>query len=301
MTEPTYATRRAAALAHLTAADPAAAFAEFRWTLQHPRVVAPAELADALGVLAQILVALGQGELATGAARASVDADDVGALYQLGYDLIEAELPAIAATVLARALELAPGHEAVVTELCAALERQLAYGDARRVLERHPTLLAERFLCRYLYAFNAAMSADLAVARRLLPGLTPEEPGHDAMVARIAGMVARADRLAGGAPLDARDLRGWHHVIAGGVLWHRSPYGLDTPMHGRYAWLQDSYAGLAAGLAGLAAVLAAWRWTPACVFAPPGRGHEALAIAAAARLGAPVAPWPMVGAPSPAG
>ncbi|MBK9031894.1 MAG: hypothetical protein IPL61_11300 [Myxococcales bacterium] len=299
MSEPSYATRRAAALAHLAAADPGAAFTEFRFTLWHPRAIAPDELADALGVLAQILVAMAQGELATRAAHASVHPADVDGLYDLGYHLIEAGLPAIAATVLTRALELAPDSEPVVTELCAALERHLAYGEARRLLERYPALVAERFLCRYLFAYNAVMSGDLEVARRLAPTLVPEDDNHVIMAARIAGFVARADRLAGAAPLDALDLRGWHHVISGGVLLHRSPHGLDTPMHGRYAWLQDSYDRIATGLAVLAEVLACWRWTPACVYAPPGRGHEAVALAAAARFGVAVAPWPMVGAPAP--
>jgi hypothetical protein len=53
------------------------------------------------------------------------------------------------------------------------------------------------------------------------------------------------------------------------------------------------------GLAHLAAVLAAWGWRPPCVYAPPGPGHELVAAAAAARLGVPLAPWPMVGAPAP--
>src|SRR5690606_13938114 len=36
-----------------------------------------------------------------------------------------------------------------------------------------------------------------------------------------------------------------------------------------------------------------------CVYAPPGRDHEILARAVAARLGLPLAPWPAVGVPAP--
>lgn len=299
MSEPSYAARRQTALAQLAAGDAEAALREFRWTVWYPRVVPPDELVDALGVLGRIFAALGRTELAERAAHASVDPLDPDGLYDLGYHLIEEGLPAIAATVLRRCLEVVPGSEQVVTELCAALERHLAYADARRVLEAHPTLVETRFLCRYLLAYNAAMSGDLATPRRLLPTLVPEEPIHEGMAARIAALVARADAVAGATPLDARDLRGWHYVVTGGLLTHLSPHGRDEGMHGRYAWLQDSLARVRAGLEHLRAVLEVWGAAPACVYAPPGRDHEAVAGAAAALLGVPLAPWPMVGTPAP--
>lgn len=293
-----YAALEVAALAHLAAGDPAAAFTGFRWALRYPTELAPAELVAALGVLARIVVALGDGELATRVAHASVAPDDVDGLYDLGYHLIEAGQPAIAATVLAQAHARAPGSEAVVTELCAALERDLRHGCARAALETEPALLASSFLCRYLHAWNAAMSGDLGVARSRAPWIAPT-PEQAVMAERIARLVARGDRIAPATPLDDRDLRGWHYVIHGGLLLHRSPHGLDDPMRGRYAWLQDAPALCADGLAHLAAVLAAWGWHPPCVYAPPGPGHELVAAAAAARLGVPLAPWPMVGAPAP--
>lgn len=299
MSEPSYAARRTTALAQLAAGDAEAALREFRWTVWYPRVVPPDELVDALGVLGRIFAALGRTELAERAAHASVDPLDPDGLYDLGYHLIEEGLPAIAATVLKRCLEVVPGSEQVVTELCAALERHLAYADARRVLEAHPALVEQRFLCRYLLAYNAAMSGDLATPRKLLPALVPEEPIHEGMAARIAALVARADRVTGATPLDPRDLRGWHYVVTGGLLTHLSPHGRDEGMHGRYAWLQDSIGRVRAGLEHLRAVLAAWGETPACVYAPPGRDHEAVAGAAAALLGVPQAPWPMVGTPAP--
>ena len=168
-----YAALEAAALAQLAAGDPAAAFTGFRWALRYPVELSPADLAAALGVLARIVVALGDGELAARVAHASVEPDDVDGLYDLGYHLIEAGQPAIAATVLAQAHARAPGSEAVVTELCAALERDLRHGGARAALEREPGLIAQSFLCRYLYAWNAAMSGDLGVARSRGPWIAP--------------------------------------------------------------------------------------------------------------------------------
>ena len=296
MTDDDYAALRDAALAHLAAGDAAAAFTGFRRVLRAP-ATAP-RLADALGVLARIVVALGDRELAARCAHASVAIDDVDGLYDLGYHLIEADQPAVAVTVLAHAHALAPDAEPVLTELCAALERDLRHREAWALLAAQPALRARSFLCRYLYAWNAAMSGALDETRATAATLAPADPGEAVMAARIAGVLARADAVAGVAPLDARDLRGWHHVITGGLLLHRSPHGLDGPMHGRYAWLQDGPELIAGGLGALAELLAAWGWTPPCIYAPPGALHAVVA-AAALRLGAPVAPWPDVGAPAP--
>src|SRR5687768_14584605 len=160
MDEAEYATRRQKALERLAAGETDEAFDEFRWTLFH-RAGAPPErtrLADALGVMARIVVAMGHREIAELCARVSTDLDDADALYELGYQLVEAGLPAIAATVLTRCLEVVPGTEDVLTELVAALERTLAYREAKELLLAHPQLVAESFLCRYLTAYDAAMS-----------------------------------------------------------------------------------------------------------------------------------------------
>ncbi len=299
MTEPSYVARRAAAQACLSAGDPAGAFRELRGTLWYPRRVAPDQLADALGVMARIFVVLGQRELAERAAQASLEPLDPDALYELGFQLIEDGLPAIAATVLGRCLELAPGTEQIVTELVAALERELAYADARAVLEAHPALVEQSFLCRYLLAYDAAMSGDLATTARLAPTLIADEPVHALMADRIDAILARAASVRPVTRLDATDLRGWHYVLAGGLLTHLSPHGFDEPMHGRYAWLQDSLPRVRTGLDRLIALLARWGLTPPCVYPLPGRDHEAVGHAAAALLGVPVAPWPAVGVPAP--
>jgi hypothetical protein len=296
-----YEARKAAALDALAEGDAERAFRELRWALTdgHAGDVDAARLADGLGVLARIIVAMGDRELAERCAAASVAIGDDTALYELGYQLIEAGLPGIAATVLRRCLALVPGTEAVVTELVAALERDLRYGDARAVLEAHPELRAESFLCRYLYAYDAAMSGDLAVTRAVGPTLVPRDDGERFMAERIAAIVGRADRVSGVCPLDATDLRGWHYVITGGVLLHRSAHGYADGMRGRYAWLQDSLARVRTGLERLRDALAAWGISPPCVYAPPGRDHEVLAAAASLVLGVPGTPWPAVGLPAP--
>ncbi len=300
MSEPSYSARRETALAALAAGDPEAAFREFRWALWYPRVVPTDELVDGLGVLARIFAAMGLKELAERAAHSSVDSLDPDGLYQLGYQLVEEGLPAIASTVLARCLDLVPGSEEVVTELVSALERQLAYADARRVLEANPGLLETSFLCRYLRAFNAAMSGDLPAVREATTTLAPREAVHEIMAQRIAAIVTRADRAtSAGCALDAVDLRGWHYVLGGGMLGHLSPHGFDEGMHGRYAWVQDTLAMVKMGLQRLGTLLGAWGMRPPCVYAPPGRDHEVLGEAAARVLGLERMPWPSVGVPAP--
>ncbi|KAB2910324.1 MAG: hypothetical protein F9K40_02865, partial [Kofleriaceae bacterium] len=300
MSEPSYHARRETALAALNAGDAEAAFREFRWALWYPRAVPIDELVDGLGVLARIFAAMGHKELAERAAHSSIDSLDPDGLYQLGYQLVEEGLPAIASTVLLRCLALVPGSEEVVTELVSALERQLAYADARRVLEANPSLLETSFLCRYLRAFNAAMSGDLAAVREAVDTLAPREAVHEIMAQRIASIVARADRAAGaGCALDGLDLRGWHYVLGGGMLGHLSPHGFDEGMHGRYAWVQDTLAMVKMGLERLRTVLRVWGVAPPCVYAPPGRDHEVLGEAAARVLGLPRVPWPSVGVPAP--
>jgi len=78
-------------------------------------------------------------------------------------------------------------------------------------------------------------------------------------------------------------------------LLHQSAYGFPTPMHGRFAWLQDTYARIATGLERLRPLVGG---VP-CVYAVEGREHEIVAHAVAQKLGLPVAPWPTIGVPAP--
>src|SRR4029079_17436559 len=112
-------------------------------------------------------------ELASAVGR---DPDSPDRLYDLGYALIDAGAPAIAAAVLWRCLALVGEREEVVCDLISALESALAYSDAVAVLEGHAALRARSFLCQYLYAFNAAMAGRLALTRTGLGQLGPAPP-----------------------------------------------------------------------------------------------------------------------------
>lgn len=290
----------AAIAALIAAGDDRAAFDQLRASLGWPdgKAIPEAELPRWLALLGELAHRRGAAPLAELSEAAVRDPDSPDRLYDLGYALIDAGAPAIAAAVLWRCLALVGDSEEVVCELVSALESALAYRDAMAVLEDHAALRARSFLCRYLYAFNAAMAGRLDVTRGV--ALAPDgEAGEEAaaLAQTIRGICERADRVAGACPLDARDLRGWHYVLTGGLLAHQSPYGFAEPMHGRYAWLADSLPRIATGLERLAQLIAGA--PPPCIYAPPGRDHEILALAASAKLGLAIAPWPAVGVPAP--
>jgi hypothetical protein len=275
-----------------------AALGRVRARLEWPRgkQLAPGELPAWIAMLARVADHHELRELSELARAVVHDPDSPDRLYELGYALIDGGAPAIAATVLWRCLALVGGSEEVVCELVSALESALAYEDAFAVLEAQPTLRARSFLCAYLYAFNAAMTGRLNVTRAARAALHVDAPEHETMRTTIEAMCARADQVAGACPLDVRDLRGWHYVLTGGLLLHRSPWGVDE-MCGRYGWLRDSVDLVAFGLDRLVALFG--EAPPPCVYAPPGRRHDILARALAARLGVPQAPWPAIGVPAP--
>ncbi|HEY3805094.1 MAG TPA: hypothetical protein VGL61_20930 [Kofleriaceae bacterium] len=289
-----------AAIAHLIAGgDDQAGYAQLAARIGWPRGKDLAELSPWIGVLATLAERRGAPQLAQLAREVVRDPDSPDRLYELGYALIDANASAIAASVLWRCMQLVGDSEQVVCELVSALETHLAHADAFELLESREALRAESFMCRYLHAFDAAMTGRLDVTRAVLPTLAGDDTDDDhlVMIGAIRAIVERADRVAGACQLDAGDLRGWHYVITGGLLAHQSPYGWPAPMRGRYAWLHDSIARVATGLDRLGP-LAAAAGAP-CVYAPPGRDHEIVAQAAARRLGLPLMPWPTIGVPAP--
>ena len=275
------------------------AFARLRLILEWPggKRLARADLPRWLAMFAELLASRGATEIVAAAMAAVRDPDSPDRLYQLGYELIDIGLPEIAATILWHCLALVGESEEVVCELVSALESALRHPDAFEVLESYPALRARSFLPRYLHAYNAAMSGRLDVARAALPSLAPGGSDTESLHATIAGIVERADRIAGTCPLDPLDLRGWHYVLTGSLLTHQSPYGFDDPMHGRYAWLADSLPLVVTGIDRLASLVKGLELP--CVYAPQLRDDEILAEAIALRLGIPRAPWPAVGVPAP--
>jgi hypothetical protein len=277
--------------------DDQQAFARLRSRMNWPRGKDLPELAAWVGLLGKLARGRESTALAELSAAVVRDPDSPDRLYDLGYGLIDAGTPAIAATVLWRCLQLVGDSEEVVCELVSALESALAHEDAFAILDAREPLRARSFMCQYLYAFNAAMTGRLDVTRATFDRLevTPDAPETEVMRSAIAAIIDRADRVRGACSLDAKDLRGWQYVLTGSLVIHQSPYGFDDPMHGRFAWLQDSNARIATAIDRLEPLAAG---VP-CVYAPAGRDHEILAHAVAKRLGLPLAEWPTIGVPAP--
>jgi hypothetical protein len=298
-----YAEVRRDAVAALESGDARKAFSIFRWALEYPGQFDAGEFADALEVFARIAQAIAGDELAGFVRKGAARPEDPEALYDLGYQLIDQQLHGIASTVLARAFECAPKSPRVLAELCAALEGADRHAVAYAKLRHARGLVDKDFVLRYLLAFNALMSGEIDAAAKELPELEQRLPAANAdlahMLATIRRLLGRVSALRRATSLDLTDLRGWHAVVNGGLLLHRSPYGFDEGMHGRYAFTQDSEARCAAALRFLAAALARLGRTPRRVFALPDRESEVLAEAAAVTFGVPVGPWPDAGATEP--
>src|SRR6185295_1651937 len=105
------------------------------------------DVGEWLSLLAEIAERRGAVALAERARAAVADPDSPDRLYDLGYALIDAGAPAIAATVLWRCLALVGDSEEVLCELVSALESALAYRDAFTILHDHAALRARSFLC----------------------------------------------------------------------------------------------------------------------------------------------------------
>jgi len=253
---------------------------ELRWP--EGKDLEPAQLPRLIAELGDAAREQGAPQLADLAAAAVRDPASPDRMFELGYALIDAGAPEAAATILWHCLALVGDSEEVVCELVSALESALAYQDAFEILDKHAALRARSGLCTYLYAFNAAMTARLDVARAQLQLLSPEAADTGPLRDTISSILDRADRVAGLCALDGADLRGWHYVLTGGLVLHRQL----VPREANHAHL-DRLIALVADLA-----------LPV-VYAAPGASHERLAEAIADRLAVPVAPWPTIGTPAP--
>lgn len=248
--------------------------------------LAPAEWAD---VVADAADGLDLGDLAAAAARVLREPSSGQALYDLGYACVEHGLTFLAVPALWAALQAAPGERLVVLELAVALRGEGRPRDAVAVLEEH---LAERepWPDGYLLAECALLAGDVERALRNAELPAPAEPEQRAAHVRLQAAVGRLRVLRGRRPLDDGDLRGWHHVVNGGVLAHLSPYGGDG-MNGRYGWVQDTATLCRLGLDWTGAVLEAVGRRPRSVALLPDRGSTALGLAAATVLDLPARPY----------
>ena len=220
--------------------DPNSAFQSIRKCLAYPGTLQEQDWAPALALFSRVATKIAGPAWATYPSKAAENPSNVSALYDLGYQLIEQQLPDIAATVLARANDLAPGIPKLISEFCTALEDLQAFQDADRILHQNPQLLDSEPFLQYLAGFYRLMLRDIQGARFWAnKAKVSDNPQINSAFNQLKEMLARAQCLRGVSPLDERDLRGWQFVTSGSLLLHLSPYGLDEGMHGRYAFLQD--------------------------------------------------------------
>lgn len=221
------------------------------------------------------------------AQQIATDPENATTLYQLGTRLIEYEMPAYGATVLARAYRLNPDDSRILPEWVAALEMTRHHGEAVRLLQAATPTQVGDFLHTYLLGFNALMTGDLDTPRRLLAQLHQgaKDTTEQHMAWRLTGMIARADAIAPVSALDDTDQRGWHFVLTAGVLL------APVPPSSTVGWYDDSPASLLGGVHRLQAVLEVLHLQPKSVIELPVRNHAILAHTTAAILNLPLRPW----------
>jgi hypothetical protein len=145
------------------------------------------------------------------------------------------------------------------------------------------------WLHRFQYVYNALMAGDLEKAAEGFGRLPePENAAWTPAREKVRRMLARVGIARAVTSLDRQDLRGWHHVLTGGVLGRLSLYGFDAGMTGRWAYVSDSVEGCAAALRRLRLILDAAGIAPESAALLPDRSSRILGAAAAATLGLPV-------------
>lgn len=279
------------------------AFARFRPQLSFPGALeSDARWEEALELFAAVSDGVGDTKLAALLRDTARTYNDPNALWDLGYQLVERRLHDVGATVLTRSNALGAGREKTLAELVAALEEIGRHDEACRALKQAKAALEKSGFLRYLLAFNAVMTRDLAEAAAISPGLTAlaktaKNEDYPFMAKTIEGFLARADAVRGATPLDENDLRGWHFVVSGSLLLHLSPYGFAEGMRGRYGFVNDTPALCNEGVLRLLALLQGLDVAVPRVLLLPDRDSEALGRAAAKAFGVPTAPWKEGGGP----
>ncbi len=273
------------------------AFALFRPQLSFPGALeTDARWEEALELFAGISDGIGDTKLGALLRDTARTYNDPNALWDLGYQLVERRLHDFAATVLARSNLLGPGRERTLSWLVRAFEEIGRHDEVCRALKQAKAALEKSAFLRYLLAFNAVMTRDLAEATAHLPGLletarTAKHEDFPFMAKTIEGFLARAQAVREVTPLDETDLRGWHFVVNGSLVLHLSPFGFAEGMRGRYGFINDTPALCHEGILRLLALLQALDVAVPRVFLLPDRDSEALGRAAAKAFGIPTAPW----------
>ncbi|MEO7734707.1 MAG: hypothetical protein ABIY55_27365 [Kofleriaceae bacterium] len=278
--------------AALALGDPAFALAELRASLDAVEQRGRAELAEWLALLARAGQMLGGPSFVEAVRGALDDPDDPAALAVLAVRLQHEHLPRMASTLLARAHRFAPTDDTILAQLITALAADGQHARASAVLRDAPAPGGASLGRRGAQACHALIAGNLDEPRACWPELSHSaEPAHRALAAVIGGMLARADAIAPVAPLDGRDLRGWHFVITGGFLLRLAAPGRGAGMNGRYAFVHDAYADCLAGVRRAARVLSAIGQPVERVLVIDDRASAILGRAAAQAIGCRVVAW----------
>lgn len=273
------------------------AYQQFRWVLEYGSDYldgSERQFVEAIEIFSTIATHFAPDEFVEKIRAVAERPGDIQASYELGYMLYEEGLFGIAATVLSRADQLAPGQPAIISELVMCLENMNRCGDAVALLQTYADMADEDFLLAYHLAFNGVMSGDMELGRQQfvkLPELADESEDARSMVERIGRFVKRFDQVRNACQLDPQDLRGWHYVITGGLLTHLSPYGYPEPMNGRYAFVQDNASVVHDGINELVRIVGRKGLEFKQVLAIEDRSSEILAAAIAKTLGLPSQSW----------
>lgn len=229
-------------------------------------------------------------DLAAASAALRASPAELDVLYDYGYACIERAASFLAIPALTEALGLAPDSGAVLSELVVALEYEQRHADALSLLQQRESGL-EPWPGRYLLAYNALMTGDVALAGRVHADLPEPDDDWSAGYWRLHRMLVRAALVQPLSSLDSRDLRGWHYVLNGSVLSTLSPYGFTDGMTGRWAFRQDSGLSCRFGLERVRVALDAAGVRPRSVSLLPERSSEIIGLAAAEVLDLPARPY----------
>lgn len=284
----------AQAQAELVGGDARAAFSTIRPALDYPaaQLDGAAAITAAFDGFARIAGAIAGAELAAVLQAVAAGPDDPNALYQAGFALYEQQLFGIAATVLARADRLAPRQPRILSELAAALEGAMRYGDAALAVDASGLAESDPLLA-YLSGYNWIMVGEIDRAAARLPVLA--DVRDDTLVHMrdaLGGMVRRAQAVrSAGIDLGEHALTAWHAILNGTLLMHESPFGYDEPMRGRYAMVADSPGLMHEGIDRLGRILRALALAPERVIRAPDRASSILAAAVGRAFDRPVVDW----------
>jgi len=289
---PDYHKLRDDSIAQLKAGDAQASFQTFRSCL-YELSGAPTQFVEIFEHFADISEHFADESFVKRVRDACARPEDPQALFDLGSMLYGEGLPDVALPVLKRAHQIVPNEPVVLSELVLCYEGTMQCHEAVRVLREAGPLVGDNFILTYFLAFHLVMTREIEEARAVNERVQALacEPDQTYMAARIQRMLDRAGRIRAVSSLDARDLRGWHYVVTGGLLTYLSPFGYPEPMSGRFAYTQDSYATIKHGIEALQSVVAQLAWQPEEVHALEDRSSQILAEAVGTVFGLPVKPW----------